>query len=40
MIVPYKLPVVAGNEFVGIVEQVGTEVSEYNVNDRVFARLR
>ncbi|MDY4561984.1 MAG: NADP-dependent oxidoreductase [Peptostreptococcus porci] len=39
MIVPYKLPVVAGNEFVGIVEQVGTEVSKYNVNDRVFARL-
>ncbi|MDY4128493.1 NADP-dependent oxidoreductase [Peptostreptococcus porci] len=39
MIVPYKLPVVAGNEFVEIVEQVGTEVSKYNVNDRVFARL-
>ncbi len=39
MIVPYKLPAVAGNEFVGIVEQVGTEVSKYNVNDRVFARL-
>ncbi len=39
MIVPYKLPVVAGNEFVGIVEQVGTGVSRFKVNDRVFARL-
>ncbi|MDY2795032.1 MAG: NADP-dependent oxidoreductase [Peptostreptococcus porci] len=39
MIVPYKLPVVAGNEFVGIVEQVGTGVSRIKVNDRVFARL-
>ncbi|MBW9212421.1 MULTISPECIES: NADP-dependent oxidoreductase [Terrabacteria group] len=39
MIVPYKLPVVSGNEFVGIVEQVGAKVSKYKVNDRVFARL-
>ena len=29
MIVPYKLPVVAGNEFVGIVEEVGERVSKF-----------
>lgn len=39
MIVPYKLPLVAGNEFVGIVEEVGARVSNFKVNDRVFARL-
>lgn len=39
MIVPYKLPVIAGNEFVGIVEDVGIEVSNFKINDRVFARL-
>lgn len=39
MIVPYKLPVTAGNEFVGLVEEVGRGVSNFKVNDRVFARL-
>lgn len=39
MIVPYKLPIVAGNEFVGIVEKVGEKVSKFKVKDRVFARL-
>ncbi len=39
MIVPYKLPTVAGNEFVGVVEKVGAKVYKFKVNDRVFARL-
>ena len=39
IIVPYQLPLVAGNEFVGIVEKVGEGVSKFKVNDRVFARL-
>ena len=39
MIVPYKLPTLAGNEFVGTVEKVGTRASKFKVNDRVFARL-
>lgn len=39
MIVPYKLPIVAGNEVVGIVEEIGDRVSKFKVNDRVFARL-
>lgn len=39
MIVPYKLPVIGGNEFVGIIEEVGEKVLKFKVNDRVFARL-
>ena len=39
MIVPYKLPIVSGNEFVGIVEKIGENVSKFNVGDRVFARM-
>ena len=39
MIVPYKLPTVAGNEVVGIVEEIGYRVSKFKVNERVFARL-
>lgn len=39
MIVPYKLPLVAGNEFVGIVEEIGPKVSRVALHDRVFARL-
>ena len=39
MIVPYKLPTAAGNEFVGVVEKEGVKVSKFKVNDRVFARL-
>ena len=39
IIVPYQLPLVAGNEFVGIVEKVGDVVSKFRANDRVFARL-
>lgn len=39
MIVPYKLPLTAGNEFVGIVEELGEEVSGFDIGDRVFARL-
>lgn len=39
MIVPYKLPVTVGNEFVGLVEEVGRKVLNFKVNDRVFARL-
>ncbi|TWT11968.1 NADP-dependent oxidoreductase [Streptococcus sp. sy004] len=39
MIVPYKLPQIAGNEVVGRVEQMGSQVSQFKVGDRVFARL-
>lgn len=39
LITPYKLPLVAGNEVVGIVEELGSEVSSYKKGDRVFSRL-
>ncbi|MGT2756148.1 NADP-dependent oxidoreductase [Streptococcus ovuberis] len=39
MIVPYKLPQIAGNEVVGLVEAVGNQVSQFQVGDRVFGRL-
>ena len=39
MIVPYKLPQTAGNEVVGLVEEVGSGVTSFAVGDRVFGRL-
>ena len=38
LVVPYKLPQTMGNEFVGIVKQVGAKVTDFKVGDRVFAR--
>ena len=32
MIVPYKLPTISGNEFVGIVHKVGSKVSKFKKN--------
>ena len=40
MIVPYKFPLVMGNEFVGVVEKVGTSVSRYSIGDRVYGRIK
>lgn len=39
LIVPYKLPVTAGNEFVGVIESIGTDVKNYHVGDRIYARI-
>lgn len=39
LIVPYKLPVTAGNEFVGVIESIGTDVKNYHVGDRIYARM-
>jgi NADPH:quinone reductase-like Zn-dependent oxidoreductase len=39
MIVPYKLPLVMGNEFVGVIEKVGAGVGKYSVGDRVYGRM-
>ncbi|QNQ81644.1 NADP-dependent oxidoreductase [Lactobacillus sp. PV037] len=35
---PYKLPQTLGNEFVGEIEQVGSQVTDFKVGDRIFAR--
>ena len=39
LITPYKLPLVMGNEFSGIVEEVGSNVSNFTKGDRVYARM-
>ncbi|HFR3751017.1 NADP-dependent oxidoreductase [Streptococcus suis] len=39
LIVPYKLPQTAGNEVVGLVEEVGSSVTIFAAGDRVFGRL-
>ena len=39
LITPYKLPLVMGNEFSGIVEEVGINVSDFKKGDRVYARM-
>lgn len=39
LIVPYKFPLVMGNEFVGVIEQLGAGVSRFAVGDRVYGRM-
>lgn len=39
MITPYKLPLIMGNEFSGVVEKVGNNVDEFSVGDRVYCRM-
>ena len=39
LITPYKYPLVMGNEFSGVVEKVGRNVSGFSEGDRVFARI-
>lgn len=39
LIVLYKMPLVMGNEFSGVVEKVGTSVTRFNTGDRVYGRM-
>ncbi|MBR3145478.1 MAG: NADP-dependent oxidoreductase [Clostridia bacterium] len=39
MIVPYKTPVVMGNEFVGVIEKIGSNVKKFAVGDRIYGRM-
>ena len=39
LIVPYKMPLILGNEFSGVVEKTGTSVTRFNVGDRVYGRM-
>ena len=39
LIVPYKFPLVMGNELCGIIEKLGSNVTGFAVGDRVYARM-
>ena len=39
LIVPYKFPLVMGNEFVGVIERIGSNVSKFSVGERVYGRM-
>ena len=39
MIVPYSFPLVMGNEFVGIIENVGKNVRKFHPGERVYGRM-
>ena len=39
IVVPYKFPQTAGNELVGLVQEVGSSVTGFALGDRVFGRL-
>jgi NADPH:quinone reductase-like Zn-dependent oxidoreductase len=39
MIAPYRFPLVLGNEFVGVIEQVGGNVSRFQPGERVYGRM-
>ena len=39
VLVPYKTPLIMGNECVGLVEKIGSSVTMFKQGDRVYARL-
>lgn len=39
LITPYKMPLVMGNEFAGIVKKTGADVTGFSAGDRVYGRL-
>ncbi len=39
MIVPYKMPLIMGNEFSGVVEKTGSSVTKFKAGDRVYGRM-
>ena len=39
LIVPYKFPLIMGNEFAGVVEMTGSKVAGFKKGDRVYARM-
>ena len=39
LIVPYKMPLIMGNEFAGIVEKTGKNAAQFQPGDRVYGRM-
>ena len=39
LIVPYRFPLVMGNEFVGTIEKIGRNVKRFQLGDRVYGRM-
>ena len=39
LITPYRMPLVMGNEFAGVIEKIGKQVTHFNVGDRVYGRM-
>ena len=39
LITPYKYPLVMGNEFSGVIEKTGSNVTNFNEGDRVYAHM-
>ena len=39
LIVPYRMPLIMGNEFSGVVEKTGNSVTRFNIGDRVYGRM-
>ena len=39
MIVPYRFPLVLGNEFAGVIEKVGRNVTKFQPGERVYGRM-
>lgn len=39
LIVPYKMPLIMGNEFSGVVEKAGKRVTRFKAGDRVYGRM-
>ena len=38
-IVPYDLPCIMGKEFSGVIDKIGSDVTEFKIGDRVYGRM-
>lgn len=39
LIVPYKMPLIMGNEFSGVVEKTGSSITQFKIGERVYGRM-
>lgn len=38
LLIPYKTPLILGNDVAGVIEQVGTKVTQFKVGDEIYSR--